>query len=58
MFPIRAEWANISWRVVYKSMADHFVLALEAVAYLAARALSDAAVVGPILRVDVGMGTT
>lgn len=50
-----AEWANVTWTVVHQAMADHLVLALEALAAFRTRAACDGAVVWSALAVDVLM---
>lgn len=52
---LRAKGADVARRVVHEAVADHFVLALEALAALGAGAALDGAVVRPALRVDVGV---
>jgi hypothetical protein len=52
---IGTERTYVSRRVVYQTVPDHLVLALEALSSLAARAALDGAVVWPGRRVHVGM---
>jgi len=37
VLPIRAEWTNITGRIVNKAMADHFIFSLETLAPLTTR---------------------
>lgn len=53
MLALRAERADVARAVVHEAVADHLVLALEALAALGARAAGDGAVVRAALAVDV-----
>lgn len=53
MLTLRAERANVAWRLVHQAVANHLVFALEALAMLRAIALLHRTVVWPVLRMDV-----
>ena len=56
MFPIGTEGADVARAVVHEAVADHFVLALEALAAFGARAARHGAVVRAGGGVDVCVG--
>jgi hypothetical protein len=56
MLALWTEGTYVAWAVVHQTMANHFVLALEAFTTFRAWAAGDGTVVWPTLAVDVFVG--
>lgn len=57
MFPLRTEWADISRRIVHKSMPDHLVFSFESFPSDPSWTVRNWTVVWAFLRVHIGVGT-